>query len=103
MNASDLAGEQWYDAEVAPVLLDLANKCGDKGMAFVSVVEYALGSRGTTARLPDGSGLAMLLLNHCAKSGENIDAYVIGVGRYAIDHGIDTSASVVMNLLGRPT
>ena len=91
--------EQWYDAEIAPILLNLANKCGDRGMAFVSVVEYELGRRSSTVRLPDGSGLAMIMLNHCAKTGENIDAYVIALSRYAISHGIDTKSSIVMSRL----
>lgn len=88
--------EEWYDKEIAPILLELANKCGDRGMAFVSVVEYEAGKRSQTTRLPDGSGLAMVMLNHCAKMGENVDGYVLGLKRYCDINGIDTGSSIVM-------
>jgi hypothetical protein len=94
--------EEFYDKEIAPKLAELANLCGERGMAFVAVVEYAHGERGRTERIPEGSGLAMTMLAHCAKMGENIDGYVIGLYRYAKAKGIDMSRSIVMSRWGKP-
>jgi hypothetical protein len=41
----------------------------------------------------------MVMLKHCSDAGTNIDRYVIGMKRYADETGIDTSASMVMELL----
>jgi len=87
--------EKWYDKEVAPKLAELANLCGDKGMAFVAVVEYNPGDRGETRLLPSESGLAMRMLAYCAKTGHNLDSYVFGLLRYFKEKGIDTSSSLV--------
>lgn len=32
--------EDFYDKEIAPALLDLANKCAERGMHFVAQIEY---------------------------------------------------------------
>lgn len=89
--------EQFYDKEVAPLLLELANKCGDHGMAFVAVVEYEPGERGTTARIPAGSDISMTMLRHCAHSGANVDGYIIGLLRHAKENGIDYKSSIVLS------
>lgn len=88
--------EQWYDAEIAPALMKLAKRCEDRGVAFVAAVEYAPGERGTTAVMPQDAGLEMVMIRHCVHTAPNIDGYVLGLARYARDHGIDTGASLVM-------
>jgi len=89
--------EEWYDAEIAPRLKELADKCGAKGLAFVAVVEYAPGERGETFVLPEGTGLAMIMLQHCAKMGANIDGFIMGLKEYAAEKGIDTGASIYLS------
>ena len=51
--------EAWYDAEIAPALLSLAQRCNERGMAFVAVVEYQPGDRAGTYMVGDDAGLAM--------------------------------------------
>lgn len=94
-----MTNEEWYDTEIAPKLAELANLCGDRGMSFLSVVEYEPGSRSTTQRATGNTGLEMTMIAHCAKTAPNIDGYVIGLARYCRENGIDTSASFVMQKL----
>ena len=90
-------GERFYDEEIAPALKAIADKCTERGMSMVAVVEYAPGERGRTRVLRAESGLAMVMLEHCAKMGENLDGYVMGLARYAKEKGINTEGSLVMN------
>jgi hypothetical protein len=89
--------EVWYDNEIAPALLAISLKCEARGVALVAVVEYNPGERGGTYCMPSSAGLAMVMLRHCAKMGENVDGYMIGLIRYANDKGIDTKASIYMH------
>lgn len=91
--------EEWYDREIAPKLLELANACGDRGMSFLATVEYEPGSRSRTERLTPNAGLEMVMIQHCAKTAPNIDGYVIGLIRHCSEKGIDTSGSMVVNRL----
>ena len=91
-----LGGEDWYDAEIAPALRDLAKKCHERGMSFVAAVEYEPGERGGTYYLTEDAGLEMQMLRICALTVPNVDAYVINLKRHAHRLGIDTSASWVL-------
>jgi hypothetical protein len=91
--------EKFYDDEIAPALLALSEKAKARGMSIVATVEYDPGERGTTRMLQPTCGLAMTMISHCAKMGENIDGYVMGLMRYCGEKGIDTSASMVINQL----
>ena len=44
----------------------------------------------------EGSSLAMVMAMMCAKAGENIDSYLIGLMRYCDKHNIDVSQSVFL-------
>lgn len=89
--------EEWYDREIAPKLLELANACGDRGVPFLSVVEYEPGKRSRTLRLTDKPGLEMVMVAHCAQTAPNVDGYIIGLSRYCREKNIDMSASVVLH------
>jgi hypothetical protein len=91
--------EKFYDEEIAPVLLALTDKCKERGMSMVAVVEYEFGERGRTSLILPDCGLAMTMINHCACKGENLDGYVIGLMRYFAEKGIETSSSMVINQL----
>lgn len=93
-----MTNEEWYDAEIAPKLLELCNACGDRGMSFLAEVEYALGEMSRTERLVN-PGLAMVMLAQCARNGVNIDGYVIGLTRYLREHKISWDSSMVMRQL----
>ena len=88
--------EQWYDAEIAPALMALAERCKERGISLVAVAEYAPGERGATYQLAESAGLEMRMLQMCGVAGANVDGYMIGLARYCKRHGIDTSASMFM-------
>ena len=91
--------EAWYDAEIAPALLSLAQRCNERGMAFVAVVEYQPGDRAGTYMVGDDAGLAMHMVNMCSKTAPNVDAYIINLSRFCKSKGIDIGASLVMKQL----
>lgn len=91
--------EEWYDKEISPKLLELAEECGKRGLSFVSVVEYEPGSRAHIRRLTEDAGLEMMMIEHCATTAPNIDGYVIGLARYCREKGIPIGASMVMQKL----
>jgi hypothetical protein len=88
--------EEWYDREIAPKLLELCNACADRGMSFLSVVEYNKGSRSRTKRLTDDAGLEMIMIDHMAKTAPNVDGFAIGLIRYCREKGIDISGSIIL-------
>jgi hypothetical protein len=61
--------EAFYDAEVAPVLLDLAEKCAERGLHFLAQVEYEPGEFGLTRKFADDPHLAMIIAQP-VRSGE---------------------------------
>lgn len=93
---TDGLGEDWYGVEIAPKLLELADRCRERGIAMVATVEYAPCERGSTMALPDGTGLAMQMLRLCANAGENVDGYMIALRRFCDANGIDTGTSIFM-------
>lgn len=95
--AEPSANEKWYDAEIAPALLELSRKCGERGMAFIAVVEYDPKSRGRTSFIPEPQSLEMVMINHCAKMGNNIDGYLMGLMRHCDKNKIDYSNSIFLH------
>jgi hypothetical protein len=94
-----MTNEEWYDKEISPKLLELAEECGKRGLSFVSVVEYEPGSRAHIRRLTEDAGLEMVMIEHSASTAPNIDGYVLGLIRYCREKAIDTGASIVMRKL----
>lgn len=92
--------EEFYNVEIAPALLELGQKCVDRRMSFVAVIEYKPNEPGTTAWLGENAGLAMVMAQHCAMMGTNLDGYVMGILRYAKENGIDFSGSIVARQMG---
>ena len=89
-------GEAWYDAEIAPALAALAERCRERGMAFIAAVEYRPGDRGGTYYLTEDAGTAMRMLYLCAQTVPNVDRYVINLKRWAKLNNVDTSSSWVL-------
>jgi len=79
--------ETFYDDEIAPVLLALAKKCEERGMAFLALVEYEHGKTAETLTRPAGTGIAFLMTETAAKAQGNFDALVNAVRRHAAKHG----------------
>ena len=90
------SNEEWYDAEIAPTLRDMATKCHERGMSFVAAVEYAPGERGGTYYMTESAGLEMQMIRMCALTAPNVDSYIISLRRFASEHGIDVSASIFL-------
>lgn len=91
--------ETWYDAEIAPALADLAQRCHARGMSFLAAVEYQPSELGCTLYLTEGVGLEMRMLHICAATAPNVDRYVIALKQFAAAHGVDTSSSIVLTTL----
>lgn len=88
--------EALYDAEIAPELLSISEKCRNAGMPFLAVVEYAPDQMGRTQSIDDKASLAMKILLIAAKAGVNVDGLFIGIKRLCNELGINTDASIVM-------
>lgn len=95
-----MTNEEWYDAEIAPALADLAKRCNERGMAFIAAVEYEHGECGGTYFLTKDASLPMHMLNICARTAPNVDSYILNLRRHCEANGIDTGASLVMRGVG---
>ena len=93
---SEKRNEEWYDAEIAPSLLALADKCRGRGMSMVATVEFAPGKRGSTMSLQERAGLAMQMLRLCMNAGENVDGYLISLSKFCKANRIDTGDSIFL-------
>lgn len=93
-----MSNEDFYDEEIAPVLLELADKCKARGMSFAAAVEYAPGDTGETIALVD-PGIKMLLAAWGIQCHGNVDSLMIQVQRHAKQHG---HSSMILNLLKVP-
>lgn len=92
--------EAFYDAEVAPVLRDLAERCQASGLSFLAIVEWEPGETGRTFSLSAPSGLGIRWAEAAARSNGNADNLIMGLMRHAQEHG---HSSACLHLLGVPT
>jgi len=95
----DLTPEQFYDAEVAPILMELAAKCEERKLSFFTVVEWAPGEQGRTTSLQSGHGLGIKFAHAAAQANGNADALIMALIRYGREHGHN---SVCLSQLGVP-
>ncbi len=91
-----MTGEEIYDQQIAPLLLQVAKLCEQHGMAMVATVEFAPNNRGCTHTLPADAGLAMKMAYLLTKTGVNVDGYIINLVRMCRELGVDTSGSIVL-------
>lgn len=91
--------EKFYDEAIAPKLMEVCELCKAKKIPFLAVVEYAPGEIGSTSMQHPDECLNMVMIRHCTKTTPNIDAYILGLARYAVEKGIDTRSSLIMQLL----
>ena len=98
-----MTNEEFYDAEIAPALLKLAQACQERDMAFLASVEYdplTMGIGRTEFQPPDEIGklsVAQRLTHWAARSQGNIDKLMFSVDRHAQKHG---HSSVYLQLMG---
>jgi len=86
---SDKSKEDFYDAEIAPKLLELARLCSDRGIPFLAAVEFDGGVGRTQSKfdLETASAHTALIYAACV-SGGNFDLLVNGVRKlpHAVGH-----------------
>lgn len=98
-----IANEEFYDQEIAPALLKLAEKCKERDMAFLASVEFDPKNHGigrTEFRPPDSADLlsaAQRLTHWAAHAKGNIDLLILWCIRHGDEHG---HGSVYLRQLG---
>lgn len=97
---TDQTKEQFYDAEIAPSLAELARRCHERGLSLLAVCEWEPGEFGRTYTLQEDSGVGIRLADAAAKANGNIDSFMLGVMRYAHKHGHGSS---ILHQLGVST
>lgn len=101
----DQSNEAFYDAEVAPALMDLARRCTERGMSLIATVSYDdEGSIGRTLALaPDAPAtiryLDALARSWCAGGAVNVDGFLLAVMEDARRTG---HSSLLLKQLGVP-
>lgn len=80
-----MSNEAFYDAEIAPKLLEIAKACEARGMSFVAAVEYAPGETGETTVLAPRAERSILLevAYWGIKCRGNIDSFMIAAEKHA--------------------
>lgn len=92
--------EQFYDQEIAPVLMSLAGKCQDNGLSITAMVEWEPGETGRTAALTANAGFGIRMAETAMRSHGNVDSLILALMKYGTEHG---HSSASLHLLGVPT
>lgn len=99
-----MTDEEFYDVEVAPLLLALAKKHHDRGLGFLALAQWdKTGKVGRTVTLPEQApaslryGLA--LASASTEEGVNIDGFMFAVMKEAREKG---HSSMILKQLGVP-
>lgn len=87
------ANEKFYDEQIAPELMRLANLCQDRKMSFIACVEYDPDTQGigrTEVCQPDECGklsAAQRMTHWAARAMGNLDSFMIACDRHGKEHG----------------
>ena len=97
-----MTNEAFYDAEIAPKLLEIAKACEDRGMSFVALVEYASGETGETCTLAprDVRSIKPEIAYWGVRCRGNIDAFMMAAEKHAREFG---HSSLYLSIRGIPT
>jgi hypothetical protein len=79
--------EDFYDREVAPVLMDLAKKCQDNGLSIAAMVEWEPGETGRTAALSADASFGIRMVEAAMQARGNVDSLIFAIQKYAAEHG----------------
>lgn len=102
MGDPKLTDEEFYDTEIAPLLMQASLLAQNRGLPLVATVEYAPGEFGTTATLPADHSHAMAINLMAARAGGNFDALAFGMSRRVREAGCGHS-SMILKMMGVPT
>lgn len=99
-----MTDEEFYDAEVAPVLMGLAKKHQDRGLGFLALAQWdKAGKVSRTVTLPEGAPAylryGLTLASASTEAGVNIDGFMIAVMKEAREKG---HSSMILKQLGVP-
>jgi hypothetical protein len=95
--------EQFYDREIAPVLLELARKCRDNGLSIAAMVEWAPAETGRTAALAAGSGVGIRMAELAMQARGNVDSLIFALMKYGKEHGHSSVGLRLLELSGGAT
>jgi hypothetical protein len=73
--------EEIYDAEIAPALMAVVERCKEFGFAMVVHVEFAPDETGITQHVPDDASVQMHMTQMAAHSHGNFDKLAINIVR----------------------
>lgn len=90
--------EDFYDREVAPVLMEIAKKCQDNGLSIAAMVEWEPGETGRTAALSADAGFGIRMTEAAMQARGNVDSLIFAIQKYAKTHGRN---SICLHLLER--
>lgn len=94
-----MTNEEFYDAEIAPALMKLAEACRQRQMSFTAAVEYGPDQVGETAWVEGDASFKFKLAAWSTRCAGNVDGLMIAVQRYANEHG---HSSLVLKTMGVP-
>ena len=78
--------EQFYDEEIAPVLLELAKKCDEKSISLISAVEFAPNDIGGTYNIKK-PGIEMKVAYLGCRCLGNVDNLIMSLLKDAKKNG----------------
>lgn len=95
--------EAFYDAEIAPALKAIAERCHEAGLPFLAMVEYEQGSVGLTIDHPDihESGPQFRLASYGARCLGNADKLIHSLLKDDERHANGESKSFYLRRLAR--
>ena len=85
--------EAIYNAEIAPALQKLSERCKELGMPFLALAQYAPASIGETCFLPPDTSYSLMLTWMMAHAHGNVDTFLFGLVRYLERNGMTTGGS----------
>jgi len=91
--------EKFVDEQIAPELMRLAKLCEERGLPFVSCVQYGPEDTLETCALPKNSGIKSLMAYWGVKAHGNVDSFIIAAQRHAEKHG---HGSMILSMLKVP-
>jgi len=91
--------EKFYDEQIAPALLDLAEQCAAHGLSLLAFCEYGDGYGHTRHLAPDASN-AMRLIDGAGQAKGDFDGLVFAWSRWAKRENL-VGTSLVLGVLGR--
>ena len=79
--------EAFYDREIAPALMELANKCEAEGLSLVAMCEFAPNDTGMTLTVREGAGVKLRLASWAIQAAGNADALIGKMLNAGVEHG----------------